>query len=166
MIIHSAIREPARTVLSLIVGGTPRPQGSLRAIPSKHTGGVFLKGSDATTRHRNDVAMAMARDWAGKPALDAPVVLLVSFHFPRPTSHLVNGGKGTPRLKPGAPVDHQQDPDTDKLVRLICDAAVAAQVLVDDNRVVSVIARKLWADPGTPGKTIVYLYSEERNEHE
>lgn len=158
--------EPLRTTMSLRIPGTPRPQGSLRAIPSKHTGGVFLKSSDATTQHRNDVAMAMGRDWAGKPALEGPVVLLVQFYFPRPRTHLVNGGAPPSRLKAAAPVDHLQDPDTDKCVRLICDALVAAQVVIDDNRVVSVTARKLWADPGAPGQTIVYLYTEVRSTHE
>lgn len=148
--------------LAIVYGGTPRPQGSLRLMVSKYTGQPFGKSSDKTTQHRNDLAAAMARAWDGAPALDGPVALVVSFAFPRPKTHLVNGGRGAPRLKPDAPVDHQQDPDTDKCVRLVLDAAVAAQVLIDDNRCVSVVARKLWADPGAPGSTVLTLYTEGR----
>lgn len=148
--------------LDIIVLGTPRPQGSLRLMVSRHTGQPFGKSSDPTTKHRNDVALNMAAAWRGAPALDCPVALLAEFAFPRPKAHLINGGRGIPRLKPDAPVDHLQDPDVDKCVRLLLDAAVAAQLLVDDNRCVSVSARKLWADPGRPGSTRITIYEEGR----
>ena len=105
--------------------------------------------------HRARLTVELRRAWAGRPAVDGPVHLSAVFAFPRPASHV--GKRG--RLLSRAPLLHTYKPDTDKLVRLVGDALTEAGVLVDDSRIVSLSAAKVWLPVEASGLTVVRVTS-------
>ena len=137
--------RPARPCLVVTVPGTPRPQGSLRIIQSRSTGKAFAKNSDTTIEHRNLVTTIMVEKWGSRDMLRGPVAARMVFRFARPKSHF-GTGKNAEKLKDSAPSRHIRTPDTDKLVRLVDDALVAAGVINDDSQVCLLRAEKEWQD--------------------
>jgi len=129
-------------VLSFDVKGVPGAQGSKR-----HVGrGIMVESSKKVAPWRSDVRdaalAAMPGDWQ---PLTGPVVIGVTFYFPRPRSHY-GTGRNAGTLKPSAPTapTSRAHGDIDKLVRSTLDALVSAGVLHDDSLVVDLTARKRW----------------------
>lgn len=150
-----ATGEPATddaVTLTVTIPGTPRPQGSLRLIRAT-AGHEVAHYPEHVIEHRNTVALALKTTWADREPYAGPVTLDCLFTMPRPKAHY-GTGKNSGRLKPGAPAHHAQMPDADKLTRLICDALVAAGVLIDDCQITTVRGRKQW---GERGSTTIHL---------
>lgn len=74
-----------------------------------------------------------------------PVELVVYFVFGRPKSHYRANGD----LKPTAPTFKASKPDTDKLLRALCDA-LSKVVFHDDAQVAVVVARKIYVNDRFP----------------
>lgn len=134
-----------------LVYGTPRPQGSMKALVSRSTGRAFMKYSDTTIEWRRLVTAAVIEQCPGDPFV-GPVRLVMTFDLPRPKAHY-RTGKRAGELKVSAPVHPSTSPDTDKLARAIGDAITdAGCVWLDDAQVVELLARKRYADGGhVPG---------------
>ena len=133
-------------ILEEWIPGTPRPQGNPQQITKN-----YHRYPSTTVEHRNEVIrfLRVALGSRGAEPFDCAVKLSAKFYFQRPKSHY-GTGRNAETLRDSAPPEHIQTPDTDKLLRLLCDALTIAGVIVDDRLIVAVVGRKCWAD-GQPG---------------
>ena len=122
--------------LRVFVPGTPRPQGSMRAMVIGGKARVFNASHDTLAQWRHSVTAASVDLWGDHPPFDGPVAVKVDFALPRPPS--------IPR-KRWAPI---VKPDVDKLARAVLDALTGV-VFTDDARVVSLVAEKHYAEGPT-----------------
>lgn len=138
------------TIVRFQVLGTPAPQGS-----KTRTQWGMREDNPKTRPWRQEVAhIARAAMNGGRP-LTGPLNLSVDFVMPRPKSHY-RTGRHAGELKPGAPVFCDKRPDTDKLLRAICDACTAGGVWLEDSQVATIHARKVYAtDYHSPGARVV-----------
>jgi Holliday junction resolvase RusA-like endonuclease len=123
--------------LTIEVFGEPASQGSHSVI----NGRIVQVNSTKHKKWRNAVAFA-ALDLVtdGWELLDEPLELTVIFYLPRPKSVL---DRAYPAVMP----------DLDKLVRAVGDS-LSGVVYVDDSRIISLTAKKLYADDRGPGAVI------------
>jgi Holliday junction resolvase RusA-like endonuclease len=146
-----SVESRPRIVFSFSVDGVPAPQGS-KTIGKGKRGPFVREDNPATMPWRQAIAFAAreAMDDLGLPPLTDPVLLEISFRFPRPKSHY-RTGKHAGELKPSAPAWCATQPDLDKLVRAVGDA-ITGIVVVSDAQIVEVEAVKVY---GTPGMHLV-----------
>lgn len=145
-------------MISLIVFGTPAPQGSKRHVG----GGVMIESSKKVKPWRDAVRSDAVEIRAGAEPLDGPLVADMVFTFNRPKSHY-RTGKNAHLLRDDAPPRPTGAPDLSKLARSTEDALTDAGLWRDDSRVVEY--RRLakvyaGADPdalNSPGATIRVL---------
>ncbi len=131
-------------IAHFVVGGIPRPKGSLRHIGR----GRMVEQSTDSAEWRERVMLA-ARDtlWAAPIDRNTPVELRVEFRFPKPKK----------TKYPVAPIA-SNIADLDKAVRNIGDALADAHLIENDAQVVAVRAVKRWAAGNEmPGATITVL---------
>lgn len=117
--------------------GVPAPQGSKRAFVVGNRA-VITEDSKKTAPWRDSVSAAGVVAMAGSAAFDGALRVEIEFRMPRPRSVK----RAHPSVKP----------DVDKLARAVLDSLSAAAVIVDDARIVSLTAEKVYAD--IPGATI------------
>ena len=116
----------------LHVQGLPVPQGSMRTF--------VVKGRPVVTSANKNLAgwrrliADMAQGHLPAPT-DSPVVVDMTFSFPKPKSSPKR------RLYPDG------RPDLDKCVRAVLDA-ITHILITDDSRVVGITARKVFGPPG------------------
>lgn len=162
--------------LTVIVYGTPAPQGSKR-----HVGhGVMVESSRRVKPWREDVKAAAEtaiveweqhRPWivSHRPAalpsgvgrrwepITGPVEVAVMFRFARPAGHYGTGRNADTvhSSAPEWPTGRTTQGDIEKLVRAVHDALTAAGVWRDDAQVVRLSAAKVWCQEGErPGAVI------------
>ncbi len=133
-------------MIGVRVLGTPAPQGSKRHVG----GGRMVESSKAVAPWREAVVAQCQRDLIAEKRIDDPVVVRMTFWLTRPASHRKTNGE----LRANAPLVPGRTPDLDKLQRSTLDALVQAAVLTDDARVVTIHARKRYADTNAPGALI------------
>lgn len=130
--------------LTVIVYGTPAPQGSKRVARGR------VIEMSAKVRPWRDAIMRACYE-ARVPLLCGPVEADITFYVPRPAGHLRADGS----LKESARPYPSVVPDLDKYIRSTLDGlAKDAGVIRDDCRVVALAARKLYADGVAPGAVI------------
>lgn len=120
--------------IEVFVPGTPRPEGSLRALtPHGAQRPVVIHASDRKLRSwRAVIAAQVAERWHRPPSL-MPWRVVCEFCLPRPASVSIKR-RSLPTTRP----------DLDKLVRSVLDA-LAGVLWVNDAQVVSLIANKVYA---------------------
>lgn len=131
--------------LTFSVEGTPRPQGSTRAIVTKTGQAVVVNAR----RESLGVWRADVREAAHRAVVDegdagpypGPVALDLSFFLTRPKAHYRTDGT----LRPSAPELHDRRPDVDKLARAVLDALTGV-LYVDDAQVCRLNACRFWAE--------------------
>lgn len=136
-------------MIRLEVIGTPQPQGNKSAFHNAKTGKtVLVEGRRPASRAafkswREGIANeAKAYQAEHRLALiDEPVSVVVTFRMPRP--------KSTPKKVTRPAVR----PDLDKLQRAVLDA-LEGTLLMNDSRVVDLVARKVFAVEEPPGCVI------------
>lgn len=130
-------------MINFHVPGTPAPQGSKR-----HVGrGIMVESSKAVGPWRERVALAAHQAMDGRPLLDGPVNVVITFTMPRPKT-------APKRTTPPA----TKRPDLDKLTRAVLDALTGI-TFTDDSQVIALRCSKHLAELGeTPG---VYIAVEE-----
>lgn len=116
-------------MIDFIVHGRPAPQGSKRHVGN----GVMVESSKKVKPWREAVKFAALEAMGPAIPYDGPVVIKVSFSFPKP--------KSAPKKRVTFP-DTRSSGDIDKLLRCTFDALVDAGVLTDDARIVGVTAHK------------------------
>lgn len=143
-------------MIELDVLGKPAPKGSNRAmvrggraifVPGgSKPNQIALESWDVAVRNEALNTIGMRTE----PLLvDVPVAVSITFRLARPAGHWrKNGG-----LKPNAPAYPTKKPDADKLVRSTLDS-LSGLVFDDDARIVEIVVRKRYADPGREGAEI------------
>jgi crossover junction endodeoxyribonuclease RusA len=132
----------------LRVNGPPAPQGSKR-----HVGrGVVIEMSAAVGPWREAVRSEVQRAGIMFGAR-RPLSVTILFSLPRPRGHF-RTGRNAGVLRDGAPVFPAGRPDLDKLVRSTLDGLAMGGAYADDSQVVSLRARKVYADGVPPGAEI------------
>lgn len=138
---------PAQPLVNLHVYGHPAPQGSKRHVG----GGRMVEMSKYVGPWREAIVGEAQRTGVLGLQLDQPVEVHLWFYLPRPKGHL--GADGLP--KSSAPKYPTTTPDADKLIRSSLDALTQASIVVDDSRIVTIAAFKLYADrDNLPGARI------------
>jgi len=147
-------QRPAATRfrLELHVLENPRPMGEVKAFS---IGGVarVVHARPKELRAWQGAVTAEAVDaMGGRPPLDSPVQVTVTFFLTRPSGH--TGKKG---LLPSAPRYPKSRPDLDHYIRSTLDALTLAGVFRDDARVVRIVAAKAFCstEHPRPGASIV-----------
>jgi crossover junction endodeoxyribonuclease RusA len=128
------------TGVLFIVAGVPAPQGS-----KTRTKWGVREDNPATRPWRTAVTWEATAAMQGRDPLTGPVLLHVTFHFPRPRSHY-GTGRNADRLKESSPSFHATKPDADKLLRAIGDA-ITGVVVRDDCQLAQVVAVKRYGVP-------------------
>lgn len=131
--------------LTFTAYGTPQPQGSSSAfIPKGWTRAVVTSANPKNKGWREVVGHAAhrARVEGRAKVLTGPVRLMVAFYLPRP--------KSLSRYV----LVHVKKPDTDKLIRSVCDALTGV-VWKDDSQVIQVKATKDYAGQGERPRAVI-----------
>jgi Holliday junction resolvase RusA-like endonuclease len=142
--------------LTIVVAGTPVPQGSMRAFT--RNGKTWATSDNPRTRPwKAAVTSAAARvvEDAGlaNPCYERhPVAVAITFRFPRPKGHY-----GVRGLLPSAPAQMTGRPDIDKLVRAVLDALTGI-VWRDDAQVVVLDVRKVYQRAGEELATTIDVW--------
>jgi Holliday junction resolvase RusA-like endonuclease len=139
-------------LLHLVVPGDPVSQGNPQQF---RNGGVAYP--KATRTHRAYIETSLAAYWQPQPPITESVIVRCEFHFARPTSHF-GTGRNAGRLKDSAPTRHAQQPDLDKLFRLILDSLTTVGVWVDDRLAGRLVGEKHWTPPGSGPRTEITIY--------
>lgn len=120
--------------MEIDVVGVPETQGSARAFV--RGGRAVVTSANQKLRPWRDLVTAAAVE--AKPEwwipIDGPAVVEIEFFLPRPQT--------APKTKDVLPF---RGKDVDKLVRSILDSLTNAAVIVDDSRVVRLVASKRYA---------------------
>jgi Endodeoxyribonuclease RusA len=136
--------------LSLIVYGTPAPQGSKTRVGRR----IIHDNAEALLTWREDVKLAALRALDVSPRWDRDypqVAAHIVFTLARPRHHY-RTGKFAHVLRDNAPQFHGTKPDLDKLLRSTGDALTAAGVYTDDCRIAQVFGVKTYATAPTDGE--------------
>ena len=146
-------------VVSFSVVGKPEPAGSKNAfVPlnrktrepfRRPNGGVVVSVVDNNPKAKGwkaAVAEQARLNMLGKPPVDGPLRVLMTFAVARPQSHYGTGRNAT-RLKDSAPKFPTSKPDLLKCSRAVEDACTGV-CYVDDAQIVVETLRKVYGDPG------------------
>ncbi len=149
----------AKEIVDAFVHGTPKPQPRPRAfVRPNGRAGVY----DAGTAEGWKSQIAKELESCAGLGLTSAVDLRVAFYFPRPKSHY-GTGKNAGVLKKSAPEQHTTKPDVDNLVKAVKDTLGEKSGIglwKDDKQVVSVLAKKFYADPGQPAGMRIVIVAE------
>ena len=130
-------------LIRVFVPGTPKPQGSKRAIVNRHTGKASLVESSTGVKTWRDDIRAAVLD-APPLRFDGPVAVHCEFVLTRPRSHY-RTGRNAHLVRDSAPTWPTSKPDADKLARAVLDAVSSAGTWRDDSQVVELHAVKRYA---------------------
>mgnify|MGYP000554286516 CR=1 FL=1 len=130
-------------MVSVFVHGTPKAQPRPRAAAFNGRARVYDAG---TAEGWKAAIQAQLERYAGK-CIESPMVVKMTFYFPRPKSHF-GTGRNAEKLKPKSPKFHLQKPDADNLAKAVMDALSEKSGMglwKDDTQVVSLTIFKEWA---------------------
>lgn len=135
------------TAIEFYVPGRPVPQGSKVQMRGKDGRTWMKESNDTALRPWRRAITAQAREiagWAprqktGAALFDGPVGVVLTFGLRHPVSH-----RGRVTWPTGKTLG-----DTDKLCRGVLDA-ITGPLVTDDSLVVSLTARKVWAELDVP----------------
>jgi crossover junction endodeoxyribonuclease RusA len=135
--------------LTIVVYGTPAPQGSKRAFYNKAAGRAMAveQNKVPVDQWRSDVKDAALKAMTERQPFDRslPLFVRVVFTFKRPDSHYRTGANSH-LLRDSSPIRPvKSGGDIDKLQRSTFDALTAAGVWGDDKQICEVSAIKTWA---------------------
>jgi crossover junction endodeoxyribonuclease RusA len=140
-------------VTTFFVPGTPVAKGSAKAFyraGMKHA--VVLQDNAELQKPWASLISVLAGQ-AGLTPRTEGCSLGLTFHMPRPKSHLRANGE----VKDRAHIAHTKKPDIDKLVRCVLDALTGI-AYADDSQVARVEAIKRYANDGRHGCAIEVEY--------
>lgn len=134
-------------MIVLHVTGTPAPKGSSRAMNIGGKARLIASSSSANARKQAAWHKAVQSSVAPNVVpIDGPVCVAMTLRLARPRNHY-GTGRNANVVKPTAPGWPLVCPDIDKLVRCTLDA-LTGLAFVDDSRIVSVNATKVYGEPG------------------
>ncbi len=141
---------------SFFVAGQPVTKGSTKSFPSSTTGKmVTIPASKFLGSWEARIALTARGEWEG-PLLTGPVLLSVSFFFPRPQSHYRHRRR-VAELRDDAPVyvSVTKRHDLDKLLRALFDGLTG--IVYDDDARVSALGMcfKMYCTPAHPAPGVL-----------
>lgn len=137
----------SRQIFSAFIPGKPKGQPRPRAFVKKMaSGGVRASVFEAGTAEQWKSSVATTCQTLEGRLLVLPLMVTLTFYFPRPKSHFT--AKGV--LRPLSPLIHRQTPDADNAAKAVLDALSHVGAWQDDNQISDLIIRKRWAT-GAPG---------------
>ncbi len=137
-------------IVSFDVHGTPKPQGSKKAILAGRHAVLKESGGNEFAAWRNAVADASQRAAKDVGRFDGPVKVSVHFRFPMPKSRPAVARRRGWCWRTVAP-------DVDHLERALFDGLVAGGLLADDALIVHADCTKTEEATGWHGATITIL---------
>lgn len=137
----------------VFIPGDPAPQGSKRRVGK----GVMVESSKRVQPWRADVRQALE----GQQRLTGPIAITATFIVRRPAAHY-GSGRNAAVLKTSAPLlpTSRRHGDIDKLCRSTLDAIVSAGTIPDDDMVVTLHARKRYAEADQPTGCLLTITEE------
>lgn len=123
-------------MLTIVVYGSPAPQGSKKFVGMAGGHGMMVESSKKVKPWRQDVKAEALKVRAGAAPLDGPLSVRMVFTVPKPAN--------SPKRRQTFPM---RKPDLSKLVRSTEDALVDAGLIADDARIVE-YARAAKVFPG------------------
>jgi len=161
-------------VFTMHVYGTPQQRGSKSPFALKNpdgspkrraNGSIVIVVPDDNKKSGDwmtEVRMTAGAIWRGE-LLAEPLVLEATFWFARPKSHY-GSGKNADKLKPSAPMWHDQVPDLSKLVRCLEDGL--SKVVYVDDRMISMYGEveKAWTTGSAGAEVRLYKAAQWRND--
>ena len=149
------------SLASFRILGVPCPQGSKSfkgMVEGKRGQQIprLVESSKLLPKWRNEVTKQATIAWRNPP-LDQPLVVIMTFTLPKPTS--------APKTRTTWP---DRKPDVSKLARAVEDSLTDAGVFADDARIVDLIARKRYPNEGAgalpaPG-VVVHVFAASSHE--
>lgn len=130
--------------------GEPKGQPRVKAFVRGRHAGVYDPGTaDGWKQAVVAACPKIELTAANEPYFTGPVLVTLSYEFPRPASHHVAGKRERP-LKDSAPYCHTGKPDADNAAKAVLDALQYSGLWRDDAQVADLIVRKRYAN-GRPG---------------
>ena len=131
--------------IEFTVYGNPKAQKRHRTSTKDKQGNPlpFPRRHDPSATDKADF-LAQTMEHRPETPLICPLDLLVSFVFPRPTSHY-GTGRNAGKLKASAPAFHVTKPDLDNCLKLVLDA-LNGVFFLDDRQIMHINAYKLYGD--------------------
>lgn len=143
----------------VFVVGDPRPMGSKTAFVIPGTNRAIMSdGSNSNPGVKRlkawkasvcDEALRLAQEGT----FDGGLQVTLTFVLTRPSGHLGKAGS----VRPSAPRSPCVKPDVDKLARQVLDCLTQGGLIRDDSRVVELVARKVYAEPGKPTGALIVV---------
>lgn len=142
----SSADEP-RPIVDFLAPGLPQTKGSTKAFIRRRGGKPFAVITN--DNEKNDgwaylVSYFATQCMAGRPPIDGPVHVTLTFLLPRPQDHF-GTGRNAGRLRPSASPKPDVKPDLDKMQRSIFDA-LSRIVYRDDACVTTAVIMKRYAE--------------------
>jgi len=129
----------------MLIGGKARFIASGSSVNGKK-----LQGWDRSVRIAAVEAVGVC---AAPPFVDVALEVAIVFRLARPAGHW-GKGKNAGKLSPSAPRYPTTKPDADKICRATLDSLTGI-VFDDDSRIVELLVRKEYAQPGAEGARIL-----------
>lgn len=126
--------------IEMFIPGAPGAKGRPR-----FTRGGRVYTPELTVAYSGYLKSLMAAEMEGRPPLEGPVRLDLSFHMPEP--------KSMPKRDRGKALPHVKKPDLDNLEKAVMDAANGV-VVKDDSQIFRKDSTKRYS--ATPGVTMVF----------
>lgn len=150
------------TEITIVVYGTPAPQGSKRAFVGKSGKAHVIESSHDRVKTWRAAVIDAALSARPAVPLDGPLQASAVFYLARPKSHY-RTGRNAGLLRDSAPAHPSGKPDLSKIIRSTEDALTDVGLWADDAQVVAYTTlAKEWADGRRPGAllTVVTLGAE------
>lgn len=134
-------------MIEFIVLGKPEPAGSKKAVPMGRRWGVVDDNRKAGP-WKETVGKVALVEMNGRPPLEGPLRVSLTFLIARPDSHLLSDGVSLGAIGRARP-QHVFRPDVLKLARAVEDGMTGV-VYVDDGQIIEEHLQKRWAQAGEP----------------
>lgn len=145
-----------RAVVSIVVEVPGEPVPWAGKVTNRKTGERFLPSRQAEAAGR--IIDAVGRQHPGRRLDRQPLGLRATFFVTRPKSHY-GSGRNAERVKASSPLYPGGRPDLSNLVKLLEDGLVLSGLLPDDDQIVEIVARKVYAGIAEPPRTIAEIDS-------
>jgi len=144
-------------ICSIYVKGQPKGQPRPRAFVRGGRAAVYDPGT--AEGWKGQIALAF-RELENRK-IDKPMLLLLTFHMPRPASHYTTKREIKPKHASNL---FSGKPDADNLAKAVMDALTSLGVWIDDSQVVTLIIRKRWESILRPAGCEIEIHELEETE--
>lgn len=128
--------EIGDNIFEFSVPGKPQPQ--LRARFARRGMNIITYDEPKCKAAKRKVGSEAIRTWGDKTKINTPIHVDITFHMPVPKGLVKSTRIGDP---------HTKKPDLDNLIKLVLDGITDSNAIwFDDNQVVAISARKVYAN--------------------